>query len=150
MSLSNTAAKRVALRAHPEGNLKVSDFSIEDCPIPAQPVGNFFVRNVFGPVDPTLRVIIDNQLLASKSMPSPPHAGSSNHPTRTSSSATASRAGLAAGTMRSLTGRGSGCAAPRPVIHVENGLEFLPQAQVDLFEKSTAGKVVAGVAAEPA
>jgi NADPH-dependent curcumin reductase CurA len=38
--------------------------------------------------------------------------------------------------------------AIRPEIHVEEGLESLPQAQVNLFENSTTGKVVVRVAAD--
>lgn len=72
MSLSNTTAKRVALRAHPEGNLVTSDFVVEDCAIPEVPEGSFLVRNVFVSVDPMLRIFIDSQPLGSKSMPSLP------------------------------------------------------------------------------
>lgn len=39
--------------------------------------------------------------------------------------------------------------AIKPEVHVVEGLEALPQAQVDLFENSTTGKVVVRVAADP-
>ena len=40
--------------------------------------------------------------------------------------------------------------AIKPQVHIIDGLENLPQAQVDLFENSTTGKVVVRVAPAPA
>lgn len=39
--------------------------------------------------------------------------------------------------------------AIKPEVHVVEGLENLPQAQVNLFESSTTGKVVVRVATDP-
>jgi len=72
MSLNNIPAKRVALRVYPEGNLKSSDFAIEDIAIPAVPEGSFLVRNLLISVDPMLRIFIDSEPLGSKLMPSLP------------------------------------------------------------------------------
>ncbi len=72
MSLVNTTAKKVVLHSYPEGNLKASDFAVEDCPVPELTDGTFLVRNIFVSVDPMLRIFIDKMPLGSKSMPSLP------------------------------------------------------------------------------
>jgi NADPH-dependent curcumin reductase len=72
MSLANKAAKKVVLQSYPEGNLRVSDFAVEDCAIPEVADGSFLVRNAFVSVDPMLRIFIDKKPLGSDSMPSLP------------------------------------------------------------------------------
>jgi NADPH-dependent curcumin reductase len=72
MTLDNKTAKKVVLRRHPEGALQVSDFAVEDCPVPEVAEGSFLVRNRFVSVDPMLRIFIDKKPLGSSSMPSLP------------------------------------------------------------------------------
>ena len=59
MSIDNKTAKKVVLRNNPEGNLRVSDFAVEDGPIAEIADGSFLVRNRFVSVDPMLRIFID-------------------------------------------------------------------------------------------
>lgn len=72
MSLDNKTAQKVVLQRYPEGNLKTSDFAVEDCPVPEIADGSFLVRNNFVSVDPMLRIFIDKMPLGSTSMPSLP------------------------------------------------------------------------------
>ena len=72
MSLGNKTAQKVVLQSYPEGNLKPSDFAVEDCPVPEVADGSFLVRNNFVSVDPMLRIFIDKMPLGSASMPSLP------------------------------------------------------------------------------
>ncbi len=69
MSLDNRTARKVVLRSYPEGNMKASDFTVEDCPVPDVTDGTFLVRNIFVSVDPMLRIFIDRMPLGSKTMP---------------------------------------------------------------------------------
>ena len=59
----NTAAKRVVLRCHPEGHVKVTDFAVEPAAVPDLTDGTFLVRNLFVSVDPMLRIFIDRSPL---------------------------------------------------------------------------------------
>ena len=72
MSLDNKTPQKVVLQSYPEGNLKQSDFAVEDCPVPDVADGSFLVRNSFVSVDPMLRIFIDKMPLGSSSMPSLP------------------------------------------------------------------------------
>ncbi|MEY4160398.1 MAG: hypothetical protein RLZZ136_1019 [Pseudomonadota bacterium] len=72
MSFESIAAKKVVLRCNPEGNLKASDFAIEDCVPPPVTEGTFLVRAVYVSVDPMLRIFIDKKPLGSSAMPSLP------------------------------------------------------------------------------
>ena len=72
MPLDNLTVKKVVLQSYPEGNLKASDFAVEDCPVPEIVNGSFLVRNIFVSVDPMLRIFIDKKPLGSASMPSLP------------------------------------------------------------------------------
>lgn len=72
MPLDNLTAKKVVLRSYPEGNLKASDFAVEDSSVPEIVDGSFLVRNIFVSVDPMLRIFIDKKPLGSASMPSLP------------------------------------------------------------------------------
>ena len=72
MSLNNKTPQTVVLQSYPEGNLKPSDFAVEDCTVPDVADGSFLVRNSFVSVDPMLRIFIDKMPLGSSSMPSLP------------------------------------------------------------------------------
>lgn len=72
MSLDNKTPQKVVLQSYPEGNLKPSDFAVEDCTVPDVADGSFLVRNSFVSVDPMLRIFIDKMPLGSSSMPSLP------------------------------------------------------------------------------
>ncbi len=72
MAHDNMTAKKVVLRSNPEGNLKTSDFAVEDCPVPEAADGSFLVKNAFVSVDPMLRIFIDKKPLGSGSMPTLP------------------------------------------------------------------------------
>ena len=65
-------ATKVVLKSYPEGNLRTSDFAVEQFPVPEVPDGSFLVRNTFGSVDPMLRIFIDKKPLGSSAMPSLP------------------------------------------------------------------------------
>ncbi len=72
MSLDNKTAKKVVLKNYPEGNVRASDFAVEDGPVLEVSDGSFLVRNKFVSVDPMLRIFIDKMPLGSASMPSLP------------------------------------------------------------------------------
>jgi NADPH-dependent curcumin reductase len=72
MSIDNKTAKKVVLRSYPEGNVRTSDFAVDECPVPEVTDGSFLVRNNFVSVDPMLRIFIDKMPLGSASMPSLP------------------------------------------------------------------------------
>lgn len=59
MSNERPSGRRVALARYPEGDLKPSDFSVEDQEAPAIGEGEFLVRNLFVSVDPMLRLFVD-------------------------------------------------------------------------------------------
>ncbi len=72
MALDTTMATKVVLQSYPEGNLRTSDFAVEQFPVPEVPDGSFLVRNTFVSVDPMLRIFIDKKPLGSSAMPSLP------------------------------------------------------------------------------
>ena len=59
MSFGANTARRVVLRAYPDGVLKPSDFGIEAYEASAPADGSFVVRTLFISVDPMLRLFVD-------------------------------------------------------------------------------------------
>lgn len=59
MSGTATTGRRVVLASHPHGNLKASDFKVEDYAVPQPGDGQFLVRSSHISVDPMLRLFVD-------------------------------------------------------------------------------------------
>jgi NADPH-dependent curcumin reductase len=59
MSVADAKGRRVALRHHPDGALRPSDFAVEDQQRPSPEAGQFLVRTTFISVDPMLRLFVD-------------------------------------------------------------------------------------------